>query len=195
MSFFDSIEHIDHSLFFAINSRHNAFWDGIMEVVSSRPAWIPAYLFMGWWIWKHKAPRGLYIALLCIGVLILLTDAGSNYLFKHVFERYRPCHNVEFGHLVHTVNDHCGGKFGFISSHAANFFGLAMFFSLLMRPHFKYAFPLFFFLATLVAYSRIYLGVHYPSDVAVGGLFGSTIGWMCYRLYHLIDIRKIKMPV
>lgn len=89
--------------------------------------------------------------------------------------------------MVHLVNDHCGGKFGFASSHAANFFAMAVMLGQLFRQRNWWIAVLT--IATIVAYSRIYLGVHYPGDVLVGGLIGSGAAWLGFRFYRILSKR------
>lgn len=108
--------------------------------------------------------------------------------FKDVFERLRPCHNPNIASLVHVV-DGCGGKYGFVSSHASNSFALALFIGLLLRKHYKYFLPLMVFWAALVSYSRIYVGVHYPADILGGAILGSLIGIFVYWLMKKLNAK------
>lgn len=122
--------------------------------------------------------------LIAIAIVVALTDQLSVHLFKNVFERLRPCHNPDLNGLVHLVNSKCGGKFGFVSSHAANTFGVAMFIHYIFRVRW---FTLSILLwATIVSYSRIYLGVHYPGDVVFGALLGVLIGWGVWRVFKML---------
>ncbi len=188
MSFIDSIKAIDTELFLFLNSKHNSCFDFIMFWASNKLIWIPLYIFFGYLALKYFRRR-LVLILLSTFLLIVLTDQVSNRVFKNNFERYRPCHNLIIQSQVH-VNRECGGMFGFISSHATNTFGLAMFLSLLFYKHIKY-FPLFIFLwAAFISYSRIYNGAHYPADVSVGALVGMSLGFTTYKWYSFID-RKL----
>ena len=187
MGFIETLESWDVSLFFFINRNHHAFPDAVMEFVSLRIVWVPAYLFLALLLYKLGGWQTLLTGLVGAGLLLLWCDTGSVHLFKNVFLRYRPCHNEAYGSMVHIVNQHCGGKYGFVSSHATNFFGLAMFFSLILHRRWKRSWIILFSCAALVAYSRVYLGVHYPSDVVIGGLYGSVGGMVCYYIFRKIN--------
>ena len=105
-------------------------------------------------------------------------------VFKNNFERLRPCHEASLADIIHTVRDKCGGHYGFISSHASNSFALAVFLSGFIRRRYRY-FPLFILIwASVVSYSRIYLGVHYPFDVIVGAIFGSLLGYLALSFFR-----------
>jgi undecaprenyl-diphosphatase len=123
-------------------------------------------------------------------LLITLADQSSVHLFKEVFERLRPCHNPELQEYIHLVKGHCGGKYGFISSHAANTFALAVFLKNIYRI--RWLSVLLLSWATIVSYSRIYIGVHYPFDVIAGVVWGALLGYGIYRLYLLFESKLWK---
>jgi undecaprenyl-diphosphatase len=117
-----------------------------------------------------------------------LADLASVHLFKDVFERLRPCHDPEIKHLVHIVNNDCGGFYGFVSSHAANTFAIATVTSALFRN--RYFSIWIFFWAALLSFSRIYLGRHFPADIVCGGLLGIAIGFAIFRIYRMIPLTR-----
>lgn len=165
---------------------HNAFFDTLMYWVSYKFFWIPLYLVFFYLIYKRVGKR-IWLVLIFTALLITLSDQLSVHAFKNVFLRYRPCHNISIASQVHLLNGYCGGKYGFISSHAANTFALAMFLFLFFKNTPKW-FGLFLFSwALLVAYSRVYSGVHYPADVVIGGVVGMGIGATVYKLYAIAD--------
>jgi undecaprenyl-diphosphatase len=189
MEVINKIKELDTQLFLFLNSRHNSFFDPVMFWVSHRYFWIPLYAFFLFLAWKHFGKKVWLVALAAV-LLVVLSDQISVHAFKNVFMRYRPCNNLEICSQVH-VNDGKGGMYGFISSHAANTFALAMFLFLLFRERIRY-FGLFIFAwAAFVSYSRIYNGVHYPADVAVGAILGMGIGVVVYKLF-VFAASKIK---
>lgn len=169
-------ESVDRAIFIGLNGLHHPAMDAVMVFISKKFTWVPLYAFLAFVAQRKLGWKGLGIFLVFAAITVTLTDQSSVKLFKNVFERYRPCHNLEIKHLVHTVNGHCGGKYGFVSSHATNHFGIAVFIALtLFRTNTK-AIAALLLWAAVVSYSRIYLGVHYPADIFVGGLLGAIIG-------------------
>jgi undecaprenyl-diphosphatase len=152
----------------------------VFEWISERFSWIPFYVVLAV-LMGFKFKWKLLIILPFAGLLIFFADQISVHFFKDVFLRLRPCHNPTIADLVHIVNDHCGGKYGFVSSHAANTFALAVFVGLVLKNHFKWMLSFMLVWATIVSYSRIYLGVHYPGDVLGGALLGASIGFVIWR--------------
>jgi len=135
---------------------------------------IAVFVVMGiiYFYFKKNGKKAYWILLFTI-LAVSLADLISVHAFKNVFERLRPCHEPTLQGLVYVVNGKCGGQFGFVSSHAANMFAVAVFTLNIFRNKFFTAFILCW--ALVVSYSRIYLGVHYPADVVCGALLGSAV--------------------
>jgi undecaprenyl-diphosphatase len=171
---------IDQELFLFLNGFHNEFFDGIMYWITRQETWYPFYLIaIIWMFWKFR--KKAFIPLMLIILAITITDQVTSGLMKPLFERLRPCHNPDIQQFVHTVNG-CGGLYGFASGHAANSFALATLLFLFFRQNGRY-WALLFLWAAMVAYSRVYVGVHYPGDIIVGGLIGWLTGSGIYYFY------------
>lgn len=182
------LKEIDKSIFLLINGCHNSVLDVVMHYISHKFFWIPLYLLI-LIVLAKKLQQRVLLVLVFVAITITLTDQICLHFFKNVFQRFRPCHNLELAPIVHLV-DGCGGMYGFISSHAANSFALAVFLIPLFKELGKKS--LFFFIwAALIAYSRVYLGQHYPSDVVVGGLLGIVIGWLTSKAYFYVQAKNL----
>lgn len=178
------LEQLDQRLFLFLNSQNSPFWDKVMFALSGIAIWVPLYIAILVWLGIIYKKR-FWLILLFIAVAVLLADQGSVQLFKNVFHRLRPCHEPELEGLVRVVGGRCGGLYGFVSSHAANSFNVALLSLMLIRKRW-YTFVILAW-AAAIGYSRIYLGVHYPGDVVCGALYGSLVGWGIYRLYKSAD--------
>jgi undecaprenyl-diphosphatase len=171
MIMIENLEKIDKNLFLFINSHHNPLWDNIMWLVSNKFFWIPFYAILLFILIK-KYRNSWLLLLLIIAITVLITDQTS-VLIKNIVARYRPCHNLQLQNIVHIVKNHCGGMYGFVSSHSANSFGIATLIYILMKRN---DWLLMYLWAILIGYSRIYLGVHYPFDVLGGAFLGIAAG-------------------
>jgi undecaprenyl-diphosphatase len=190
MSLLERIIELDRSVFLAINGLHAPWADGIMVGLSEMLVWIPLYVVLLYLLQRQHGWTGLLWAVPVIGGMIFCSDTGSVVLFKETFQRLRPCHEPVLQGLVHLVNDHCGGRYGFVSSHASNHFAIAAFMGLVLRPRFRWAALALILWAAAVAYSRIYLGAHYPGDVFVGGLFGLTVGSIFFGIFRRVTQQR-----
>ncbi len=162
--------------------------DHLMWAFSQRLYWIPLYLFLVMFIIKKYRKASIFIILTLL-ITITLSDQFS-VLIKESVMRLRPSHNPYFESTIHLVNGYKGGLYGFVSSHAANVTALVTF--LFFIPVFKkklywYALALWAF---LVSYSRIYLGVHYPSDIVGGIILGFLISCLTSYVLKIVYLNK-----
>jgi undecaprenyl-diphosphatase len=183
---FETLEHIDRYIFLAINGANSSFLDILFWQISEGWVLLPLWVFIVWYLVKQKGLKFLLITLLFSAFVILFCDQSSN-MVKHAVERYRPTHNLEIKEQIHILNDYRGGQFGFFSSHAANAMGMAVFLFLIMtglgarQRCFIFLWPL------VVGYSRIYLGVHYPSDILFGLLDGLLWGIVFFKAFQFFN--------
>jgi len=187
----DSLKSIDTRLFLFINSHHCSLCDFIFYWISYKWTWIPFYLFLAVILFKNSG-KELWKVLIAVAVLIVLTDQLSVFIKDHVM-RYRPCHNLILQSQIHLVNGECGGQYGFISSHAANSAGLALFLILLLGRKIKGIVPVLLIWCFIVSYSRIYLGTHYPLDIIGGALLGFFLASIIYYFYKKIISLQLKI--
>jgi undecaprenyl-diphosphatase len=117
-----------------------------------------------------------------VTLLITCTDQLANF-FKDGMQRLRPCHDPEINNAMRLVKSYCGGKHGYFSAHASNSFGVAFFLTCLLGSKNRYIGIFLMVWAFFVAYSRIYIGVHFPLDVVTGMLTGLIFGWLFAKLY------------
>ena len=182
----DLIE-LDTSVFYWINHHYNPVADWVLWIASQHWAWAGVLIVAFCLTTLRREPGKWWIVLLGILFCFLLSDRISVLCFKDVFQRLRPCQTLEDVRMFRTS---CGGLYGFVSSHAANVFALALFLSLRFRKKavHRWLFPTLIFLwAAVVCYSRPYLGKHYPGDVVCGALLGLAIGAIVYFIIQAID--------
>jgi len=177
---------LDKGLFLFLNGLHFSMLDPLMEAVSGKWLWIPLYIYILFVLVKNFKVKSLYLIVM-VALLITLCDQISVHLFKNVFMRLRPCHAPELQGLVHIVNEHCGGQFGFVSSHATNVFGLAIFLGEVLKATSRIWMIGLIIWAVVVSYSRIYLGVHYPLDILGGALLGMFLARFMLLLLQIIN--------
>ncbi|WP_291854892.1 phosphatase PAP2 family protein [Marinilabilia sp.] len=182
----ETLLQLDQELLLYFNSFTSPLFDNFFWLITSKSIWFPMYAILLYAIFKSQGLKG-FITIIFLGLMVLLCDQISTNIFKEGFERFRPSHEPALEGMVDLLNGKKGGKFGFVSSHATNSFGLAVF-SLFL---FRFNWYTFFILswAMLNSYSRIYMGVHYPGDILGGLLLGSLIGWFVYWLYKKVASR------
>ena len=170
----------DAHLFRFINEAHQPWLDGPMEIISGKLTWIPLYGLLIYVLYKQYKLK-FWKSVLYLISTVVFADQFSSSLLKPLFKRLRPCHVDTFQSWIHLPAG-CGGQFGFCSSHAANSFAIAVGFYLLTK-HKKAGIALVFW-ASIISYSRIYLGAHYPLDVFVGALVGTVGAWGLFKTYE-----------
>jgi undecaprenyl-diphosphatase len=185
----EELKRLDTALFLFLNSKHNSFFDVVMFWTSDKLFWLPFYFLLLLIIVK-EFKKNAFRVLLAIGFLITICDQTASNLIKNSIKRLRPSHEPALQNLVHLSTAGRGGAYGFISSHSANAFGLATFLILILPKNYNWLKIILLFWAILIAYSRIYNGVHYPLDVIVAMVFG--IGYAFFLKILLFKFKVFK---
>lgn len=183
---------IDEEILLTINGCHSTPMDWMMMQISGRWIWIPFYILFAILLCREKGMKSGLFYLLTIGVMILAVDQTCSSLLRPVIGRLRPSalENPISG-MIHLVDGYRGGAYGFPSSHAANTMALAVF----LAKTFKNGYLTLILLiwAFTVGLSRIYLGVHYPSDVTVGFLLGGLSALIFFRIAETLSRLEVRL--
>ncbi|MDR0363548.1 MAG: phosphatase PAP2 family protein [Bacteroidales bacterium] len=182
------LQQIDESILFFLNGLHNAYFDAFFWCGTNTWTYLPLYIAIVWLLYKQYGNK-IWLPVLFIILTVLLTDQITN-LIKGAIQRLRPTHNPVVAPFIHTVNDYRGGFYSFPSGHACNIFGMALFLYRIITPKRWILTVALFAWAGITAYSRIYLGVHYPGDILAGIILGGLIGyftsWLMSRIYKKV---------
>ncbi len=179
ISFFEQIIEFDKQLLLLGNSFHTPFWDNFVLIFSGKIVWIPAVLAILYAIVRTQRRDAIW-TILFLAIAIVLADQISSSVIKPLVCRWRPTHEPTLEGLVTVVHGYAGGRYGFVSSHAANACAVALFTSLIFRRK-LYTITIWLW-AVATMYSRVYLGVHYPGDIICGAVVGLLSAWVAYAL-------------
>lgn len=175
----ETILELDKNLFIYLNSLGSEQFDGFWLFITKQINWIPIFAIIMYLVFKHLGWRHALLIILVMALLIALTDQTTN-LFKNGFQRLRPGNNPDLADLIRAVQKR--KSFSFISGHASNSMAAAFFLYKVLKPYLKYMG--FIFLWPLIfAYSRIYLGLHYPGDILCGYIWGILMALIMLKLY------------
>jgi undecaprenyl-diphosphatase len=182
---------LDTDLFVFLNSLGSENYDGLWSFITKQSNWIPLFLLLLYVIFKKLGAKQTLYLLLFVAVLVTFTDQMTN-VFKNGFQRLRPCNNPEIKSFIRIVQFR--GSFSFFSGHASNSMAVATLLYFTLRQYFKY-FWLLFLWPFIFAYSRIYLGLHYPLDILSGYLFGFTSGFLMYKVYKMAQQKYFPLRI
>lgn len=177
---------LDKQLFVFLNGLGSPAFDGLWLIITKQAYWTPFFLLVFYLLIKKIGWKNFFIAVVFIALLILLCDQSAN-LFKNYFQRLRPCNDPQIKDIIRVVKS--SNSFSFYSGHATNSMATTVFIFLIIRKYYKYAILLFLF-PLIFAFSRIYLGLHFPIDILTGYAFGALYGTLFYKVYQKYFIKN-----
>ena len=184
ISFWQQLIDWDRSLFIVLNrNAANPFFDAVLPYMRDSAIWAPLYLFAIAFVTFNYGKRGWWWVLAFVAT-VALSDLLGTYAFKETVQRLRPCNEAALQNGVRLLLKSCPGGYSFVSNHAANHFGLATFCALTFGPIFKRWIYLAYVWAGVISFAQIYVGVHYPLDVAAGALLGILSGYITASVYR-----------
>ena len=178
MELLDFLIQKDKELLIFLNNLGTKSWDIFWLTVTNKRTWIPLFAFLIYLLFKYLEKRKAFVLLLIVAILITFTDQFTN-LIKFTFERLRPCNDLTINEQLRILKQ--SQSFSFFSAHASNSFGVITFLYLLLRKNVKWI-GLLFIWPLLFAYSRVYIGMHFPSDIIVGAIVGVISGCVFYKI-------------
>lgn len=186
----ESLLPIERNLFLSLNGSDSLFWDNVFWTITGKFVWLPLLLFLIMMFFYKRPLKEAILTVIAVALIIIICDQVSSTFFKAYFQRQRPSHHPDFREVVDIVKNYRSKGYGFISGHATNSFGIAVFLSLLYKSRWV-AIPIITW-ALLYSYSRIYLGLHFISDIVAGMIVGTTLALIIYSIYTLIIKSYIK---
>ncbi|GAA4974741.1 phosphatase PAP2 family protein [Algibacter aquimarinus] len=170
----------DTELFLFLNNLGSETWDNLWLIITNKLTFIPLYALLLFLLYKKFGLKSMLVFVVVVALMITFTDQITN-VFKRGFQRPRPCGEADLIDQMRFIAVRCG-KYGFFSGHSSNSMAAAVFAGLMLKPYFKNLIFILLFWSAVVAYSRIYVGVHYPIDILCGMTFGAISGFIFYKL-------------
>ena len=183
----DKILTLDKELLIFLNGLGSSTFDPFWMVITKQSNWTPFFLILLYLIFKKVGVKQTLYLLVFIIILITISDQFTN-LVKETFQRLRPCSDPNINSLIRVVKP--SETFSFFSGHASNSMAVSSFLYFILKDKFKY-FGLLFLWPLIFAYSRIYLGLHYPTDIICGYIHGFILGFLFYKLFRFLQLKKV----
>lgn len=184
----EHLVHLDKKLFIFLNNLGSNPFDEIWLILTNQINWLPFFLILLFILYKKLGKKKLGIAILTLAALVTFTNEFTD-IIKFSVQRIRPCNDDTLVGLIRVVKD--SYTFSYFSGHAANSTAAMMFVFLILRKYYKFSYLIFLY-PLIFAYSRIYLGLHFPLDIISGYVFGGCTGFLFYFLYEKIVNKLIK---
>ena len=198
MDVLEQLLHIDTEILLAINGWHAPWADTLMWIISAKETWIPLYLLLiGLLVWRYRQPAttrvkwmqkvpACVLMIIVIGLAVGAADFIASGILKDWVARPRPSRVPELEGVLHLVNGYKSGRYGFVSSHAANTMACGLLFSLIWRKKITTCGLMLWVAAN--CYSRMYLGVHYPLDILGGLIVGALVAWAAFVMLKSLGV-------
>tara|TARA_R110002050_G_scaffold24083_3_gene64331 strand:+ start:108849 stop:109418 length:570 start_codon:yes stop_codon:yes gene_type:complete len=186
----DQLLKYDTELFLFLNNLGSETWDGLWLLITAKLTFVPLYAVLLFLLYKKFGLKSLLVFVVVIALMITFTDQITN-VFKRGFQRPRPCGEADLIDQMRFIAVRCG-KYGFFSGHSSNSMAAAVFAGLMLKPYYKNLIFILLFWSAIVAYSRIYVGVHYPLDIFCGLTFGAISGFLFYKIGTYLLNRFVK---
>lgn len=187
----DQLLEYDTELFLYLNNLGSQPWDNLWLAITNKFIFGPVLgVSLMFLFYKKFGLKAVLILMVVTALMITFTDQITN-VFKRGFQRPRPCGEADLIDQMRFIAVRCG-KYGFFSGHSSNSMAVAIFGGLLLRPYYKKLIYVLIVVSLIVAYSRIYLGVHYPLDTVCGLTFGVFSGFIFYKLAQFLLKRFVK---
>jgi undecaprenyl-diphosphatase len=193
----ETLEAWDRAIVLAVNGWHQPWLDEVMWMISGKWTWLPIWLFFLLLAFQTLERKHFWIFLVCALVSIGIADFTASQFIKEGIQRYRPSHNLLLNDQLHfyqmsAKDKYLGGLYGFVSNHASNFFAITSWVVVLFWNTKRWFVYVMLGAAVLVSFSRLYLGVHYLSDLIGGALWGSLMCYLIYRFVYLKILNRVK---
>lgn len=185
----EKIEALDIQSFIYLNELGSETFDDFWLLITKQVTWIPLFMLFLYLLYKKLGIKQTLILFVFVFVLLTITDQTANFV-KNYFQRLRPCNNTDINSFIRVVQ--VRNSFSFYSGHATNSMAIVTFLFLILRKEYRF-FGLFFLWPLIFAYSRIYLGLHYPLDILTGYFCGATIAFIIYKAYRLLQHKKFPL--
>ncbi len=176
----EKIIHFDKELFVFLNGLGSETYDNLWLVITKQFYWTPLFLIIFYLLQKKLGWKKFGFYILFTAVLLLICDQTAN-LFKWYFQRLRPCNDQEIKNIIRVVKS--SPSYSFFSGHATNSMATTVFTFMILKQYYKHVYFLFLF-PLIFAYSRIYLGMHFPGDILTGYVFGAAFGFLFYKIFQ-----------
>ena len=190
MSWINKLEYLDQHLVIFLNGNNTIFLDYLMWFISKPIFGLPFYILFIYLFFKNYNFKNALLIVLVIGLTVGLGDFTAHELIKESIQRYRPSHHLEISSQLNFVNNYKGGQFGFVSNHATNMSIVGIMVFLVLKKHYRKSWIFLLTLVLIISYSRIYLGVHYLSDIIGGWILGLFLSLMGYNAINKIILKK-----